>query len=153
MRIIGKKTRDRHPGEDALVRQPFDDRCRGNRQADGHFVEEGLVETFNARDLDALMDCMAEDCAFHAAAGPGAEGAMHQGRAAVRAAYAAILAAFPQAEWTEGRHSVAGDTGLSSWRFRGTTAEGAAVDVRGCDLFTFDGERIALKDSYRKARG
>ena len=114
---------------------------------------ESLMEAFNARDLDALMGCMSPDCAFHAAAGPDAGGTIHQGRAATRAAYAAILEAFPQAEWTEGRHAVAGDTGLSTWRFIGTTASGAAVDVRGCDRFMFHGELIALKDSYRKARG
>ncbi len=113
---------------------------------------ERLMAAFNARDLDALMACMSADCAFHAAAGPGAEGARHQGAAAVRAAYAAIFDAFPQAEWTEGQHSVAGETGVSSWRFVGTTRDGQPVDVRGCDLFTFDGDLIALKDSYRKAR-
>jgi len=111
---------------------------------------EALMAAFNARDLDALMACMAPDCAFHSAAGPQAEGAVHQGRAATRAAYAAVFAAFPQAEWADGHHVVAGDTGLSTWRFIGTTAMGAKVDVRGCDRFTFDGHLIALKDSYRK---
>jgi quercetin dioxygenase-like cupin family protein len=111
-----------------------------------------LMEAFNARDLDGLMACMSADCAFHAAAGPGVEGTVHRGREAVRAAYAAIFDAFPQAEWGEGAHHVAGDTGLSTWRFRGTTREGAEVDVRGCDVFAFDGDLIALKDSYRKAR-
>lgn len=114
---------------------------------------ERLMAAFNDRDLDVLMDCMAEDCAFHAAAGPDVEGTRHTGRAAVRAAYAAIFAAFPEAAWTEGAHAVAGDTGLSSWRFVGKTADGRAVDVRGCDVFAFDGDLIALKDSYRKARG
>ncbi|MFZ1468745.1 MAG: nuclear transport factor 2 family protein [Paracoccaceae bacterium] len=113
---------------------------------------QALMAAFNARDLDALMACMAATCAFHTAAGPTAEGTVHQGAAAVRAAYAAVFAAFPQAEWAEGQHAVAGDTGLSTWRFIGTTAEGASVDVRGCDRFTFDGDLIALKDSYRKAR-
>ena len=111
------------------------------------------MAAFNARDPDGLMACMAEDCAFHAAAGPDAEGTIHQGPAAVRAAYAAIFDTFPQAAWTEGAHAVAGDTGLSSWRFVGTRADGSGVDVRGCDIFRFDGDRIALKDSYRKARG
>jgi ketosteroid isomerase-like protein/quercetin dioxygenase-like cupin family protein len=112
-----------------------------------------LMEAFNARDLGALMACMAADCVFHAAAGPGVEGKVHRGRDAVRAAYAAIFEAFPEAEWGEGAHHVAGDTGLSTWRFRGKTREGAAVDVRGCDVFSFDGDLIAVKDSYRKARG
>lgn len=114
---------------------------------------ERLMAAFNARDLDGLMACMSADCAFHAAAGPGAEGTIHRGPDAVRAAYAAIFDAFPQAAWTEGEHVVAGDTGLSTWRFRGTTREGASIDVRGCDVFAFDGDLIALKDSYRKARG
>jgi ketosteroid isomerase-like protein len=114
---------------------------------------ERLMAAFNARDLEALMDCMAEECAFYGAAGPDAEGTRHSGRAAVLAAYAAIFDSFPQAAWTEGQHSVAGDVGLSSWRFIGTDKAGKAVDVRGCDIFAFDGEKIALKDSYRKARG
>jgi ketosteroid isomerase-like protein len=112
-----------------------------------------LMAAFNARDLDALMACMAPDCAFHAAAGPMSEGAVHKGREAVRAAYAAIFATFPRAEWREGRHDVAGEVGLSSWRFVGTRADGGAVDVTGCDIFHFDGALIALKDSYRKTRG
>jgi ketosteroid isomerase-like protein/quercetin dioxygenase-like cupin family protein len=114
---------------------------------------ERLMAAFNARDIDGLMACMASDCAFHAAAGPGREGTVHRGRDAVRSAYAAIFETFPQAAWTEGAHVVAGDTGLSTWRFVGETREGAAVDVRGCDVLTFDGDLIALKDSYRKALG
>lgn len=114
---------------------------------------ERLMAAFNARDLDALMACMDTDCAFHASAGPSVEGTVHQGPAAVRAAFAAVFEAFPEAAWTDGHHVVAGETGLSTWRFIGTTRDGATVDVRGCDVFTFDGELIALKDSYRKARG
>lgn len=113
---------------------------------------ERFAAGWNARDVDALMDCMADDCAFHGSAGPDAEGKRHIGRAAVRAAYAAMFEAFPKASWTRGRHAVSGDTGLSSWRFIGTSAGGQTVDVDGCDIFAFDGERIALKDSYRKAR-
>jgi hypothetical protein len=114
---------------------------------------ERLMAAFNARDLEALMACMSGDCAFHAAAGPLAEGTVHRGPDAVRAAYAAIFEAFPEAAWTEGTHAVAGEVGLSTWRFIGTTRDGAAIDVRGCDVFAFEGDLIAVKDSYRKARG
>lgn len=111
-----------------------------------------FADAWNARDVDGLMACMAETCAFHAAAGPEAEGARHVGREAVRAAYTAIFEAFPQAAWTEGRHRVMGDLGISAWRFVGTDRTGRKVDVQGCDIFAFDGDLIALKDSYRKAR-
>lgn len=114
---------------------------------------ERLMAAFNARDLDGLMGCMSAGCAFHAAAGPDAEGRRHVGPAAVRAAYARIFDSFVEGAWTEGRHALMGETGLSSWRFLGRTREGTAVDLRGCDIFAFDGDRIALKDSYRKAQG
>ncbi|MBS3978221.1 MAG: nuclear transport factor 2 family protein [Rhodobacteraceae bacterium] len=116
-------------------------------------VMERLMTAFNARDLEALMACMSADCAFHGSAGHLSEGAVHKGRDAVRAGYAAIFDAFPQAAWTEGAHVVSGDTGLSTWRFVGATRDGATVDVRGCDVFAFDGDLVALKDSYRKVRG
>lgn len=108
-------------------------------------------DAWNAHDVDGLMACMAEDCAFHGSAGTGPEGAVHKGREAVRKAYAAIFAVFPEAAWTRPQHRVAGDTGLSTWRFIGRTADGASVEVDGCDVLRFDGALIALKDSYRKS--
>jgi beta-alanine degradation protein BauB len=112
-----------------------------------------MMAAFNARDLEGVMACMAADCAFHAASGPEAEGQVHRGRDAVRKATAAVFEAFPKAAWTEGRHSVAGDTGLSTWRFVVCRVDGTTVDVRGCDILGFAGDLIAVKDSYRKARG
>lgn len=112
-----------------------------------------FMAAWNARDVDGLMACMAEDCAFHASAGPDAEGRRFVGREAVRASYAAMFDNFPQAAWTADKHHVVGDTGLSEWRFIGTDKTGKTVDVQGCDIFRFDGNLIALKDSYRKNRG
>lgn len=123
--------------------------------ATAHRRRETLVRfmaAWNARDVDGLMACMAADCAFHASAGPEAEGRRFIGREAVRASYAAMFDSFPQAAWTADSHHVAGDTGLSEWRFIGTDKNGKTVDVQGCDIFRFDGDLIALKDSYRKNR-
>ena len=64
----------------------------------------------------------------------------------------AVFDAFPDAAWTNGRHFVAGDRGVSEWRFLGTDRQGAKVAVDGCDLFTFDGDLIAMKNSFRKQR-
>lgn len=111
-----------------------------------------FMAAWNARDVNALMACMAEDCAFHASGGPDAEGRRHIGRDAVRASYAAMFDTFPTAAWTADSHHVTGDTGLSEWRFTGTDKHGTTVDVQGCDIFRFAGDLIALKDSYRKNR-
>lgn len=108
-------------------------------------------DAWNAHDVDALMACMADDCAFHSSAGLVPEGAIHSGREAVRRAFAAIFEAFPESQWTRPQHRVAGDTGLSFWRFVGRTRDGVAIEVDGCDILHFSGALIALKDSYRKS--
>lgn len=111
-----------------------------------------FAAAWNARDVAGLMACMAANCAFHASAGTEAEGQRHVGRDAVQAAYQAVFDALPQAHWGEGQHRVFGDTGLSFWRLTARRTDGQSIDVRGCDIFTFDGALIAIKDSYRKAR-
>lgn len=126
-----------------------DDGLRGARLV----CLERFMAAWNAHDLDALMACMAEDCAFVASGGGDAAGERHEGPAAVRAAFAAIFERFPDAAWGEARHAVSGDGGVSRWRFTGTGRDGARVAADGCDLFEFSGELIALKDSYRKAGG
>jgi ketosteroid isomerase-like protein len=70
----------------------------------------------------------------------------------VRRAFARVFEVFPDARFAEARHLVAGDRGLSEWRFTGTTVEGKVVEVDGCDLFTFAGDKIARKSSYFKTR-
>lgn len=115
-------------------------------------VLERFMAAWNARDLDALMACMAQDCSFNAAVGSEAEGQRVSGREEVRAAYAAVFDSFPEAAWTAGTHRIFGDTGLSEWRFIGTDNAGQHVDVHGCDIFRFVGDLIAFKDTYRKAR-
>jgi quercetin dioxygenase-like cupin family protein len=111
-----------------------------------------FMNAWNARDVDTLMACMADDCSFHASSGPDAEGRRYDGPESVRAAYQAVFDTFPESSWTDGRHRVIGDRGVSEWRFVGRDREGSAVEVDGCDRFAFDGERIRVKDSYRKAR-
>ena len=51
------------------------------------------------------------------------------------------------------RHVVSGARGVSEWTFVGTRAsDGQRVEVDGCDLFTFHGDKIRVKDSWRKLR-
>ena len=112
------------------------------------FFERG----WNRHDVDLLMTFMAEDCVFESTAGPEACGTRHAGRERVRRAFARVFEVFPDARFAAARHFVAGDRGVSEWRFTGTTAEGKAVEVDGCDLFTFAGDKIARKSSYFKTR-
>jgi steroid delta-isomerase-like uncharacterized protein len=111
-----------------------------------------FADAWNRHDLDALMSMMTADCVFQASAGPDVDGQRSEGARAVRAAFAAVFEAFPDARWAGARHFIAGDRGVSEWTFTGTHKDGRRVEVAGCDLFTFRGGRIAVKNSYRKNR-
>jgi steroid delta-isomerase-like uncharacterized protein len=111
-----------------------------------------FADAWNRHDLDALMSMMTDDCVFEASAGSEVVGQRSDGKGAVRAAYAAVFEAFPDARWADARHFVAGNRGVSEWTFTGTHKDGRRVEVNGCDLFTFRDGKIAIKNSYRKNR-
>ena len=46
-----------------------------------------------------------------------------------------------------------GDRGASQWAYPCTTADGTVIEVQGCDLYKFAGDRIRVKDAYRKVHG
>ncbi len=54
--------------------------------------------------------------------------------------------------YTDDSHFVAGDRGVSEWLLSGTTTDGTRIEVRGCDIWTFRGDKVALKNSYWKIR-
>jgi steroid delta-isomerase-like uncharacterized protein len=113
---------------------------------------QAFADAWNRHDVDTLMSFMTEDCVFESSAGPDVCGTRYIGREAVRAGYAEVWATFPDAHWGNAQHFVQGTRGVSEWTFTGTRADGTRVEVHGCDLFTFRGGKIALKNSYRKNR-
>jgi steroid delta-isomerase-like uncharacterized protein len=113
---------------------------------------QAFAEAWNRHDVDALMGFMTDDCVFEASAGPDAQGAAYTGREDVRAGYAEVFSTYPDAQWSNPRHFVCGDRGVSEWTFTGTRSDGSRVEVNGCDLFTFRDGKIAVKNSYRKNR-
>ncbi len=125
------------------------------QQADAVTVEflDAFADAWNRHDVDALMTFMAEDCVFDSSSGPEICGTRYAGREAVRAGFSQVFVTFPDAQWNNPRHFVAGNRGVSEWTFTGTRTDGSRVEVRGCDLFEFRDGRIARKDSYRKNRG
>jgi steroid delta-isomerase-like uncharacterized protein len=113
---------------------------------------QAFADAWNRHDVDDLMSFMTDDCVFEASAGPEVCGTRSKGQQAVRAAFAAVWATFPDAHWGHARHFISGDRGVSEWTFTGTHRDGTRVEVHGCDLFTFRDGKIAVKNSYRKNR-
>ena len=73
-----------------------------------------------------------------------------EGWQAVRSGLASRFAGILDVRYGADRHWVNGDRGCSEWLLTGTTTQGAPIEVRGCDLFEFRGDKIARKDSYWK---
>ena len=125
----------------------------------GQFMDRDLekllaafADAWNRHDVDGLMSMMTADGVFEASGGDHVNGERHEGQQAVRAAYAAVFAQYPDAHWGSARHLVKGDRGVSEWTFTGTLEDGRRVEVTGCDLFTFRSGKIAIKNSFRKNR-
>jgi ketosteroid isomerase-like protein len=111
---------------------------------------EAITSAFNAHDLDAIMEFFAEDCSLDMPRGPDPWGQRLEGKAAVREGLASRFEGLPDVHYSEGRHWVSGDLGVSEWLLTGTRVHGEAVRVRGCDHWTFRAGKIVRKDSYWK---
>lgn len=121
-------------------------------QSQRHALLVRLFAAFNRHDGAGVMACMTDDVVFDTAAGPEAFGRRIQGTTDVRAAFERVWTDMPDVSWTCTQHSVFGDRGLSEWIFSGTAANATRIDVEGCDLFTFYGEKISHKSAFRKDR-
>ena len=115
-------------------------------------ILDGFANAFNAHDVDRILSYMTDDCVFEASAGPDADGEKFTGKEAVKKAFEDVFKIYPDAHWSNVRHFIAGERGVSEWTFTGTKQDGSKVEVTGCDLFTFHGGKIAIKNSYRKNR-
>ena len=109
-----------------------------------------FADAWNRHDLEDLMSFMAEDCMFQLSSGTNIDGTKYEGRDEVRAGYEAVLKAFPDGHWEDDAHFVSGNRGVSEWIFSCTDKNGNLTKVRGCDIFTFCGSKISVKNSFRK---
>lgn len=111
-----------------------------------------FAAAWNRHDIEALMSFMSDDCVFETVGGPERWGVRHSGREAVRAAFEAAWKSFPDAQWNNGRHWVAGDRGVSECTFTGTAVDGSRVEADMVDVFTFQDGKIRVKNAFRKQR-
>ena len=125
--------------------------AQSNKDVTVDFLQS-FADAFNAHDVVAIMSQMTDDCVFEASAGPDFDGEKFTGQKQVKKAFENVFETFPDAHWDNPKHFVSGDRGFSEWVFTGTKTDGTKVEVTGCDLFTFNDGKIAIKNSYRKNR-
>jgi steroid delta-isomerase-like uncharacterized protein len=114
-----------------------------------------VLDAFNRHDLEAIMGFFAEDAVFESPRGEEPWGTRFVGREAVRAGLAKRFAGIPDVHYGDDDHFLSADgaRGVSEWTLTGTTTDGERLEVRGCDLWTFEGGRIVRKDSFWKRVG
>lgn len=113
-------------------------------------VMREFLDAFNDHNTDTIMDFFTEDCEFDTPRGPTAFGRQLRGREEVREGIAARFSGIPDVHYGDDVHWHCGDRGVSEWTLSGTTTEGQRIEVRGCDLFVFSGDKIKRKDSFWK---
>jgi steroid delta-isomerase-like uncharacterized protein len=115
-------------------------------------VLRAVLDAFNRHDLDGILEFFADDAVFESPRGPDPWGTRFVGKEAVRAGLAKRFAGIPDVHYGNDDHFLSADgrRGVSEWTLTGTTADGERLEVRGCDVWTFEDGRITRKDSYWK---
>jgi len=111
---------------------------------------KAIADAFNAHDLDAIMEFFADDCSLDMPRGPDPWGKRFTGQAAVREGLAIRFKGLPDVHYSDDRHWVSGNMGVSEWLLTGTTPDGVRIQVRGCDHWEFRDGKVIRKDSYWK---
>jgi ketosteroid isomerase-like protein len=113
---------------------------------------EEFFAAWNAHDVERIAGFFTSDGAYLASIGPDDDGTPFRGIDEVRRGVAGYLSTYPDARYTDTRFLIAANRGLAEWTFRGTTVDGKRVVYRGVDVFEFVGDRVRLKDAFRKER-
>lgn len=113
-------------------------------------VLERMLDGFNRHDLDAIMGLFADDCVFESPRGPEPWGRRFEGKREVAEGLGARFSGIPDVSYEGHGDFVSGERGVSEWTLRGTTVDGQRLEVRGCDIWTFRGDEVLVKNSFWK---
>jgi|1186.fasta_scaffold1012910_2 ketosteroid isomerase-like protein len=112
-------------------------------------LHEALA-AWNTGDAERVLAFWSEDCIYHASFGPELMGRSFIGLERARQGIQLFFDRYPDGVFADTEVMVAGDRGAAEWTFRAKDDDGAPFEVRGCDLFEFDGDLIRVKNAFRK---
>jgi beta-alanine degradation protein BauB len=114
-----------------------------------HKTLRAFLEAWSAKDIDAILACMSEDCIYYASIGPD-PGKKYTGQEAVRAGVQNMIAHDKTEHASVSNLMLSGRRAVWEWRYVSYDTKGNEVIDIGCDLIWFKGTKIAIKDAYRK---
>ena len=107
---------------------------------------------WNSGDADLVASFFADDAVYHASVGPDHLGKTYRGKEEIRNGVKAFFERFPDGRFENLKVVVAGDIGTFEWDFVATDASGKSVTTAGCDLLAFRGDKVVLKNAFRKVK-
>ena len=113
-------------------------------------LHEALA-AWNTGDAERVLAFWSDDWVFTRPSARRSWGGASSAGTAPRG-HPALLRPLPGRRLRGHRGDGGGDRGAAEWTFRANDDEGAAFEVRGCDLFEFDGDLIRVKNAFRKVR-
>ncbi|MEM7049352.1 MAG: DUF1272 domain-containing protein [Acidobacteriota bacterium] len=112
------------------------------------------VEAFNdcwrRGDVAGLLSHISDDCVYCASVGP-EPGQTYVGRREVERGFRLMLAYEDLEDASAGEVLVLGNRAVCEWSYHRTDGDGRRLEIRGCDLFVFEGTKIRRKDAFTKA--
>jgi taurine dehydrogenase small subunit len=114
---------------------------------------EEFGAAWNSGNADLVVSFFAEDGVYHASVGPDALGKSYFGKEQIRCGVQAFFDRFPDGKFENLKVVVAGDIGTFEWDFVTADPNGQEVRTAGCDLLQFVGDKVAVKNAFRKQRG
>jgi hypothetical protein len=112
----------------------------------------GFFEAWNKHDVERAVAFFTPDGMYLASWGPDDDGTVFRGIEEVRRGVQAFLERYPDGHYADAKVLIAGDRGVATWTFSGTSAVDGPIRYRGADVFEFAGDRIRVKDAFRKER-
>ena len=119
-----------------------------DRAARLRVLAEEFVDAFNRHDADAVLDFFSDDAVFE-----DPRGLKHEGKAAIRAAFAPLFdGTLGQTKFIGEDLFVDADAGkvMTSWTLM-LDVGGRPSRLRGLDLLNFEGDKLVRKRAYAKA--
>ena len=108
-------------------------------------VAEALAEAMNAHDIDAFVDCFAEDYDSRQPAHPDRA---FRGRDQVRKNWSAIFQGVPDFRSELLRAAAVGETEWSEWHGQGTQGDGSRLEIAGVIVAGVKDGRLAWAHLY-----
>ena len=110
-----------------------------------------IHKAFNDHDLDAIVDFFADDGEFLLSRGNEPWGTKLKGKQQIRDFLAKRFAEMGDMHWKPITRFVCGNRAVSEWVVVGGLKNGRRLELYGCDLYEFSGQKIVKKDTYWKS--